>query len=156
MNRCVLLLPILLLSGTSIAKVTYEDALESNQAYYDANEAVNNPTESTGLSPSETDEAGSGDGWVLYFDGSTTDKVSYPAGKYSMIYFQTDKGMFGTYPIEKSVNNLKYASDHNSVSFHSDADCSAYLGYGWVSGCYDSSHGQSAKVTVKKVWLLKI
>ncbi len=98
---------------------------------------------------------GDGDNWVLYYDGSTTGKVTFSTDKYSMMYFQTDKGTFGIYPIQSSVNNITYASAHNSVSFHSDADCSAQFGFGYVSGCYDSSHGQSAQVTVKKIWLLK-
>ncbi|MDN4716422.1 hypothetical protein QYZ39_25765 [Vibrio parahaemolyticus] len=43
MKKLLLLLPVLCLSGQVLAKVSYEDAIESNRPYHDANGAVHIP-----------------------------------------------------------------------------------------------------------------
>ena len=55
----------MLLSGHAFAKVTYEDAVASSSAFYEANNAVNNAPSMSGLSPKEKPTT-SGEGeWEL-------------------------------------------------------------------------------------------
>ncbi len=55
MKKLLFLLPVLLISGQVLAKVSYEDALESNRPYAEANAAVHIPPDITGLGPDEFD-----------------------------------------------------------------------------------------------------
>lgn len=53
MKKLLYLLPALLISGQTFAKVSYEDALESNRPYAEANAAVHNPPDTFGLTDAE-------------------------------------------------------------------------------------------------------
>ncbi|CAK1764104.1 conserved exported hypothetical protein [Vibrio crassostreae] len=55
MKRTLLLVPLLSLSTGVLAKVTYEDALESARPYEEANAAVHNPPDTRGLTEGEYD-----------------------------------------------------------------------------------------------------
>lgn len=55
MKQLLYLLSIICLSGSVLAKVSYEDALESNRPYAEANAAVHNPPATEGLTPQEFD-----------------------------------------------------------------------------------------------------
>ncbi len=55
MKKLLFLLPVLLISGQVLAKVSYEDALESNRPYAEANAAVHIPPDTKGLGPDEFD-----------------------------------------------------------------------------------------------------
>ena len=55
MKKRLLLLTILCLSNQTFAKVSYEDAIESNRPYHDANGAVHIPPDTKGLGPDEFD-----------------------------------------------------------------------------------------------------
>ena len=92
MKKLVLLLPALLLSSVSVAKVTYEDALESSQAYYDANAAVHHPPESTGLGPNETQEGGSSNEMGTWVKVSSTAIATTNGGSYSNILNPDSEG----------------------------------------------------------------
>lgn len=53
MKTHYLLIPALCLSAIAQAKVTYDDALESNKPYESANAAVHNPPDNEGLTEAE-------------------------------------------------------------------------------------------------------
>ncbi len=53
MKKLLLLLPVLCLSGQVLAKVSYEDAIESNRPYHDANGAVHIQPDDKGLTDEE-------------------------------------------------------------------------------------------------------
>ncbi|TOG38001.1 hypothetical protein, partial [Vibrio parahaemolyticus] len=55
MKKLLLLLPVLCFSSQVLAKVSYEDAIESNRPYHDANGAVHIPPDTKGLGPDEFD-----------------------------------------------------------------------------------------------------
>ncbi|EIA1343072.1 TPA: hypothetical protein ACVU5C_003708 [Vibrio parahaemolyticus] len=86
MKKIFVLLSMLILSSSVTAKVSYEDALESNRPYHDANAAVHNPPDSFGLTPQEFDpdaEATEGTGHWVKVSSTTTDVVN--AGSYSTL-----------------------------------------------------------------------
>ncbi len=61
MKKILLLLaPALLLSTGAVAKVTYEDAVNSSKDYYQANASVHNPPQNTGLGPEENPDLSGG------------------------------------------------------------------------------------------------
>ncbi len=92
MKKLVLLLPALLLSSVSMAKVTYEDALESSQAYYDANAAVHHPPSTSGLSDAETQEGGSSNEMGTWIKVSSTAIATTNGGSYSNILNPDSEG----------------------------------------------------------------
>ncbi|EHJ9984877.1 hypothetical protein KB976_003980 [Vibrio parahaemolyticus] len=55
MKKILILLPILTMANSAFAKVSYEDALESNRPYAEANAAVHNPPDTEGLTAAEFD-----------------------------------------------------------------------------------------------------
>ncbi len=85
MKKLILLLPALCLSGQVPAKVSYEDAIESNRPYHDANGAVHIPPDDHGLGPDELpDSSQNGDlGHWVKVSSTTTDVVN--AGAYSAL-----------------------------------------------------------------------
>ncbi|MRE11764.1 hypothetical protein F0L79_27135, partial [Vibrio parahaemolyticus] len=85
MKKLLLLLPVLCLSGQALAKVSYEDAIESNRPYHDANGAVHIPPDTKGLGPDELpDSSQNGDlGHWVKVSSITTDVVN--AGAYSAL-----------------------------------------------------------------------
>lgn len=86
MKKLLLLLPALCLSGQALAKVSYEDAIESNRPYHDANGAVHIPPDTEGLTDAEFDPDAENTGdtghWVK-ISSTTTDVVN--AGAYSAL-----------------------------------------------------------------------
>ncbi|HBC3487098.1 TPA: hypothetical protein KDY96_003969 [Vibrio parahaemolyticus] len=86
MKKLLYLLPALLISGQTLAKVSYEDALESNRPYAEANAAVHNPPDTEGLTAAEFDPDAEATGemghWVKV-SNTPTDVVN--AGSYSAI-----------------------------------------------------------------------
>lgn len=92
MKKLFLLLPALLLSSASMAKVTYEDALESSQAYYDANAAVHHPPSTSGLSEAETQEGGSSNEMGTWVKISSTAIATTNGGSYSNILNPDSEG----------------------------------------------------------------
>ncbi len=85
MKKLLYLLPALLISGQTFAKVSYEDALESNRPYAEANAAVHNPPDTFGLTDAEQpDGSENGDlGHWVKISSTPTDVVN--AGAYSAI-----------------------------------------------------------------------
>ncbi|ALM69491.1 hypothetical protein C1S99_25940 [Vibrio parahaemolyticus] len=85
MKKLLLLLPALCLSSQVLAKVSYEDAIESNRPYHDTNGAVHIPPDTKGLSEAEQpDGSESGDtGHWVKVSSTTTDVVN--AGAYSAL-----------------------------------------------------------------------
>ncbi|EHK6027607.1 hypothetical protein IO699_003753 [Vibrio parahaemolyticus] len=85
MKKVLILLPILTMASSAFAKVSYEDALESNRPYAEANAAVHNPPDTFGLTDAEQpDEDSSGDtGHWVKVSSTTTDVVN--AGSYSTL-----------------------------------------------------------------------
>lgn len=85
MKKLLLLLPALCLSGQVLAKVSYEDAIESNRPYHDANGAVHIPPDTKGLGPDELpDDSSSGDtGHWVKISSTAIDVVN--AGAYSAL-----------------------------------------------------------------------
>ncbi|MEZ9102221.1 hypothetical protein AB4586_06965 [Vibrio sp. 10N.222.49.E4] len=55
MKKTLLFVPLLCISTGVLAKVTYEDALESARPYEEANAAVHNPPDDFGLTAGEFD-----------------------------------------------------------------------------------------------------
>lgn len=53
MKKLLLLLPVLCLSTGVLAKVTYDDAVESNRPYHDYNGSIHNPPDTQGLTDAE-------------------------------------------------------------------------------------------------------
>ncbi|MFM2625763.1 hypothetical protein [Vibrio owensii] len=85
MKKRLLLLTILCLSNQTFAKVSYEDAIESNRPYHDANGAVHIPPDTKGLGPDELpDSSQNGDlGHWVKVSSSLTSVVN--AGAYSQL-----------------------------------------------------------------------
>ncbi|ELB2239713.1 hypothetical protein QNZ93_004580 [Vibrio parahaemolyticus] len=75
-----------------MAKVTYEDALESSQAYYDANAAVHHPPSTSGLSEAETQEGGSSNEMGTWVKISSTAIATTNGGSYSNILNPDSEG----------------------------------------------------------------
>lgn len=61
MKKVLLFVPLLCISTSVLAKVTYEDALESARPYEEANAAVHNPPDDFGLSDREVPDGNQGD-----------------------------------------------------------------------------------------------
>ncbi len=76
MKTLLLIASALLLSTGAVAKVTYEDAVNSTKEYYQANAAVHNPPQDSGLGPEEEQEALAGGNemgkWKSVGSGSST------------------------------------------------------------------------------------
>lgn len=93
MKKWLLLLPVLCLSGQALAKVSYEDALESNRPYHDANGAVHIPPDTEGLGPEEFDPDATNNGdlgrWVKT-SNSSVNVVN--AGSYSALLSPNSAG----------------------------------------------------------------
>lgn len=85
MKKLLLLLPALCLSGQVLAKVSYEDAIESNRPYHDTNGAVHIPPDTKGLGPEELpdDNANADLGHWVKISSSSTNVVN--AGSYSAL-----------------------------------------------------------------------
>ncbi|HHC7405607.1 hypothetical protein [Vibrio parahaemolyticus] len=85
MKKLLLLLPALCLSGQALAKVSYEDAIESNRPYHDANGAVHIQPDDKGLTDEELPNSSqNGDlGHWVKVSSTTTDVVN--AGAYSAL-----------------------------------------------------------------------
>ncbi|EHH1077184.1 hypothetical protein J7I01_002833 [Vibrio parahaemolyticus] len=82
----IVVLSMLILSSSVTAKVSYEDALESNRPYAEANAAVHNPPDTFGLTENEFDpdaEATEDTGHWVKVSSTTTDVVN--AGSYSTL-----------------------------------------------------------------------
>ncbi|TOG38877.1 hypothetical protein [Vibrio parahaemolyticus] len=92
MKKLVLLLPALLLSNVSMAKVTYEDALESSQAYYDANAAVHHPPAERGLTDAELQDGSGGNQMGKWVKVSSTAIATTNGGSYSNILNPDSEG----------------------------------------------------------------
>ncbi|EJV0278796.1 TPA: hypothetical protein ACVU43_004228 [Vibrio parahaemolyticus] len=119
MKKLVLLLPALFLSSASIAKVTYEDALASSQAYYDANAAVHHPPSTSGLSDAETQEGSSGNemGTWVKVSSSTTNITN--AGSYATVLTPDAAGQAcvkGTRGL--IMNTVRECNNWNSGGWH--------------------------------------
>lgn len=93
MKKLLLLLPVLCVSTGVLAKVTYEDAVESNRPYHDYNGSIHNPPDTQGLGPDEFDPDAVGSGetghWVKV-SSSLTDVVN--AGAYSALLSPDSEG----------------------------------------------------------------
>lgn len=120
MKKTLLLVPFLCISTGALAKVSYEDALESAQPYEEANAAVHNPPDDFGLTPGEEPDGNqSGFGIWAKFTGN-------PYGL-SSIMLQGDpvgqkcspKGAFGSWTYEECthVGNGDFDCD-NITSFY--------------------------------------
>ncbi|MDF5187732.1 hypothetical protein P3666_20940 [Vibrio parahaemolyticus] len=119
MKELILLLPALLLSSVSMAKVTYEDALESSQAYYDANAAVHHPPEHTGLGPDETQEDSSGNEMGTWVKVSSTTTDITNAGSYATVLTPDAAGQAcvkGTRGL--IMNTVRECNNWNSGGWH--------------------------------------
>ncbi|WP_104036738.1 hypothetical protein [Vibrio jasicida] len=96
MKTHYLLIPALCLSAIAQAKVTYDDALESNKPYESANAAVHNPPDNEGLTEAEEPIENQGEfgTWVTFtgnpyyidssmmFKGDPTGQQCSPKGSY--------------------------------------------------------------------------
>ncbi|MFM2583591.1 hypothetical protein [Vibrio campbellii] len=96
MKTHYLLIPALCLSAISQAKVTYDDALESNKPYESANAAVHNPPDNEGLTEAEEPIENQGEfgTWATFtgnpyyidssmmFKGDPTGQQCSPKGSY--------------------------------------------------------------------------
>lgn len=86
MKKLLLLLPFLCLSGQVLAKVSYEDAIESNRPYHDANGAVHIPPDTKGLGPDEfdpdaTESTGENEMGVWVYENRYASLESYRANR---------------------------------------------------------------------------
>ncbi|MFA0156805.1 hypothetical protein [Vibrio sp. 10N.261.46.A3] len=142
------------LSASASAKVTYAD-VEASMALEDQRR----PPHANDLDPvgaGELPTGSSSDGeWVAIYKGNTQGRIDFDGGAYSAVFVKSSKGESKVFASYSEFKTQVYASDHNNVSFHSDADCSALVGYGFATGCRDTSHGQSANVHLYEVWGLK-
>ncbi len=92
MRKLVLLTTALLLRGTSLAKVTYEDAVNSTQGYYQANAAAHNPPEKTGLSAEEKQSSVRGNDMGVWKKVSTKTVGLMNAGNYYLMVMPESQG----------------------------------------------------------------
>lgn len=93
MKKILILLPILTMASSAFAKVSYEDALESNRPYAEANAAVHNPPDTEGLTAAEFDpdaEATEDTGHWVKVSSTAIDVVN--AGDYSVILSPNSAG----------------------------------------------------------------
>ncbi len=81
MKKRLLLLTMLCLSHQTFAKVSYEDAIESNRPYHDANGAVHIPPDTKGLGPDElpdtTESAGENEMGTWQYENRYSTQSSY-------------------------------------------------------------------------------
>ncbi|MEZ9361467.1 hypothetical protein AB4175_16510 [Vibrio cyclitrophicus] len=75
MKKVLLLLPLLCLSTGVLAKVTYEDALESARPYEEANTAVHNPPDDFGLTPDESPDGNTSPQVVTFSTGAESTTI---------------------------------------------------------------------------------
>ncbi|MEZ8995902.1 hypothetical protein AB4562_03840 [Vibrio sp. 10N.222.54.A1] len=75
MKKTLLLIPLLCISTGLLAKVTYDDALESNQPFEEANAAVHNPPDTQGLSAGETPDGSASPQVVTFSTGAESTSI---------------------------------------------------------------------------------
>ncbi len=124
MKKMFMLLPALVMSGHVLAKVSYEDALESNRPYAEANAAVHNPPDSFGLTPQEFDPdaevTGETGHWVKV-SSTPTDVVN--AGAYSAILSPDSAGQ----ACYKGTKGLILATERECTNWNSGGwHCEGY------------------------------
>lgn len=93
MKSLLLILPMLCLSTSVLAKVTYEDAVESNRPYHDYNGSIHNPPDTQGLTDAEQpdgDDMLAGMGHWVKVSSRLTDVVN--AGAYSALLSPDSEG----------------------------------------------------------------
>ncbi|TNZ89414.1 hypothetical protein CGK40_21540 [Vibrio parahaemolyticus] len=119
MKKLILLLPVLLLSSASMAKVTYEDALESSQAYYDANAAVHHPPATEGLTAAELQDGSGGNEMGMWVKVSSTTTDITNAGSYATVLTPDAAGQAcvkGTRGL--IMNTVRECNNWNSGGWH--------------------------------------
>ncbi len=119
MKKLVLILPALLLSSVSMAKITYEDALESSQAYYDANAAVHHPPATEGLTDAELQDGNSGNQMGMWVKVSSTTTDITNAGSYATVLTPDAAGQAcvkGTRGL--IMNTVRECNNWNSGGWH--------------------------------------
>ncbi len=137
MKKLLLLLPVLCLSGQALAKVSYEDAIESNRPYHDANGAVHIPPDTKGLGPDELpDGSQNGDlGHWVKVSSTTIDVVN--AGAYSVLLSPESAGQ----ACYKGTKGLILATERectnwNSGGWHCEGHGPATItDYGYKAEC---------------------
>ncbi|MCD1416920.1 hypothetical protein IOC51_23130 [Vibrio parahaemolyticus] len=137
MKKLLLLLPFLCLSGQVLAKVSYEDAIESNRPYHDANGAVHIPPDTEGLGPDELpDGSQNGDlGHWVKVSSTTIDVVN--AGAYSVLLSPESAGQ----ACYKGTKGLILATERectnwNSGGWHCEGHGPATItDYGYKAEC---------------------
>ncbi|MEZ8087674.1 hypothetical protein [Vibrio sp. 1S139] len=122
MKKVLLLLPLLCLSTGVLAKVTYEDALESARPYEEANAAVHNPPDNFGLSDREFDpDANDGDfgRWKPLSSRPNTSSFIMLSGS-STGYECAPKGVYGvqTYDSCDGSNQNNTTCHDNEAYYH--------------------------------------
>jgi hypothetical protein len=135
MKKILLLAPLLCLSTGVLAKVSYEDALESAQPYEEANASVHNPPDDFGLSDAEFDPNAPNQGET----GHWKTVSSYPidvvdAGAYSQLLTPDAEGQ-ACYKGTKGLilGTTKECTNWNSGGWHCE-------GYGPETVTSDSGY----------------
>ncbi|OED62718.1 hypothetical protein A165_14270 [Vibrio tasmaniensis ZS-17] len=118
MKKTLLFVPLLCVSTGVLAKVTYEDALESARPYEEANAAVHNPPDDFGLSDREVPDGNQNEfgHWkalgsrpntssFIMLSGSSTGYECAPKGAYgSQGYEECDHTGNGDYDCNMKTN----------------------------------------------------
>ncbi|KAB5597938.1 hypothetical protein [Vibrio parahaemolyticus] len=123
MKKLLYLLPALVMNGQVLAKVSYEDALESNRPYAEANAAVHNPPDTFGLTDAEQpDGSENGDlGHWVKISSTPTDVVN--AGAYSAILSPDSAGQ----ACYKGTKGLILATERECTNWNSGGwHCEGY------------------------------
>lgn len=124
MKKILILLPILTMASSAFAKVSYEDALESNRPYAEANAAVHNPPDTEGLTAAEFDpdaEATEDTGHWVKVSSTTTDVVN--AGSYSTLLSPDSAGQ----ACYKGTKGLILATERECTNWNSGGwHCEGY------------------------------
>ncbi|EIZ1552085.1 hypothetical protein ACM6XU_004797 [Vibrio parahaemolyticus] len=136
MKKLLLLLPALCLSGQALAKVSYEDAIESNRPYHDANGAVHIPPDITGLGPDEfdPDADSSTNDMGVWVKVSSTAIATTNGGSYSNILNPDSEGA----TCIKGEKGLILATKVHTVPCYGGINCATevqFTGDGYKAEC---------------------
>jgi hypothetical protein len=121
MKKTLLFVPLLCISTGVLAKVTYEDALESARPYEEANAAVHNPPDTKGLSEGEEPDGNQGEfgHWKQLSSRPNTSSFIMLSGS-STGYECAPKGVYGvqTYVSCSGSNQNNTSCYDNEAYYH--------------------------------------
>lgn len=142
-----------IVSSTVSAKVTYDDAITSNESYYSQTEQVHTTPSTEGLEGFELQNDSGGE-WKHLWSGSTTGSISIPSNT-KEVFVITSVGKTHTFP--KNVGSITLDTVSNSravakATFNGNAVSGETKTVRWTGSCASENHtncSKSATATIK-------